>query len=376
MKFRYSSILFLILVIGFAELEGNQKPEWKGKIETENGIKVIKNPREPLYGNITFDLKEDLNIGRERDKNYAFNGVRGVAVDNQGNVYVTDMNNQRVQKFGRNGKFLMTIGMNEGSGKFTQPTKVLINETNGDIYVLDHEKIKIFDKEGKHISDVIPKEFPLDFIFDGTGVIYANLALQTESREHFRNFCKLDSNGEIIKIYAKVPFQSIVTDRFGGSGHTGFEFDLFITNIDSQTFLYGFSKEYILNVIDREGNLVFIINKDEPPHEFPPDEKRRYSKLPIIFNPLPNIPFFYSLLTDSTKRIYVQTNRLTPTKPEVDKEFDVFSQDGYYLYKTRLPRYTRAIKDGFLYAEIANHIELAKRYKIKNWDQIKRGISD
>jgi hypothetical protein len=38
-----------------------QKPAWKGKIETGNGIKIMKNPKEPLYGEIVFDLDEDLS---------------------------------------------------------------------------------------------------------------------------------------------------------------------------------------------------------------------------------------------------------------------------------------------------------------------------
>ena len=62
-------ILFFLLLLGFSI---NQKPQWKGKIEEENGVKVIKNPKEPLYGEITVELEEDLSIGNEEDENYAF----------------------------------------------------------------------------------------------------------------------------------------------------------------------------------------------------------------------------------------------------------------------------------------------------------------
>ena len=49
-----SVALFLsafIMVISF----GGQRAEWKGKIDIENGVKVIKNPNEPLYGEIKFE---------------------------------------------------------------------------------------------------------------------------------------------------------------------------------------------------------------------------------------------------------------------------------------------------------------------------------
>ena len=59
-----SIVLFLsafIVVVSF----GGQKAKWKGKIEIEDGVKVIKNPKEPLYGEIVFELEEDLSIGNE-----------------------------------------------------------------------------------------------------------------------------------------------------------------------------------------------------------------------------------------------------------------------------------------------------------------------
>jgi len=43
-----------------------QKAEWKGKIETVDGVKVVHNPRAPLYGDVQLDLAEDLSIGRSR----------------------------------------------------------------------------------------------------------------------------------------------------------------------------------------------------------------------------------------------------------------------------------------------------------------------
>jgi hypothetical protein len=247
----------------------------------------------------------------------------------------------------------LTIGRKgQGPGEFQQPTKILIDEGKGNIYVQDQVRIKIFDKEGKYLTDVTPKKFPYDFILDRSGVIYAKLESQKGPGELERYFSKVDSNGEIVSTYASFP-------------------------IDDETFLYGFSKEYEFNVIDKEGNSFFKIKKDEPNHAYPSSERKRLSKLiekpGIIFNPPSYIPFFYSLLIDSEKRIYVQTNYFRH-EPDANREVDIFSKDGYYLYKTKLPHYTRIIKNGYLYALALNGDEEVKRYKIKNWDQIKTGV--
>ena len=46
----YSFILFIIVTSAFAQ----QKVEWKGTIENEDEVRIIKNPEEPLYGELVF----------------------------------------------------------------------------------------------------------------------------------------------------------------------------------------------------------------------------------------------------------------------------------------------------------------------------------
>jgi hypothetical protein len=61
---------------------GGQKSEWKGKGEEENGVIVVKNPKEPMYGEDAFRIKEDLSIGEgEGRKEYMFSRAGNIAVD-------------------------------------------------------------------------------------------------------------------------------------------------------------------------------------------------------------------------------------------------------------------------------------------------------
>jgi DNA-binding beta-propeller fold protein YncE len=72
-----------------------------------------------------------------------FAGPAGMAVDPEGNLYVADFDpqsfdsNDRVQKFDNHGRFLTKWGSNgNGGGLFWKPTDVAIDDL-GNIYVLD-----------------------------------------------------------------------------------------------------------------------------------------------------------------------------------------------------------------------------------------------
>lgn len=54
----FSIALFCSVIMLLASC-AKQSSEWKGTIEDENGITVVKNPREPMYGNEVFSIEED-----------------------------------------------------------------------------------------------------------------------------------------------------------------------------------------------------------------------------------------------------------------------------------------------------------------------------
>ena len=79
--------------------------------------------------------------------------LEGLSVDNEGNVYVTDSGNARIQKFTSDGQFLKTWGVSgTDNGEFKKPTGIATYENN--VYVVDSEqaRIQVFDSTGKFLQ--------------------------------------------------------------------------------------------------------------------------------------------------------------------------------------------------------------------------------
>ncbi len=72
--------------------------------------------------------------GKERGQ---FDKPRGIALDGQGNLYVADLGNARIQKFSPEGNFLAAIGKpGTGEGELREPNGITV-DTAGNIYVAD-----------------------------------------------------------------------------------------------------------------------------------------------------------------------------------------------------------------------------------------------
>jgi len=74
-----------------------------------------------------------------------------VAVDKDGNVYVTDTLNNRVEIFDADGNFISEFGKpGDGPGHFARPKGIALDR-DGHIWVTDEvqSRVQVFDKEGR-----------------------------------------------------------------------------------------------------------------------------------------------------------------------------------------------------------------------------------
>ena len=95
-------------------------------------------------------------IGRKGNKNGQFNGPRGLAFNNNNELYVVDHGNHRVQVFQQDDTFAFSFG-NRGSnpGQFQCPVRIAIDHNNN-VLVTDYDAncINIFTDRGQFIQTI------------------------------------------------------------------------------------------------------------------------------------------------------------------------------------------------------------------------------
>ena len=154
---------------------------------------------------------------------------RDIAVDGEGNIYVTNFKDYPVKKFSKDGKFIMGIGKRgKGKGEFVWPWGIAVDRRSGDIYVTDtyaprakeFEKpnlcVQKFNKDGKFLKRwggeliKVNSWFPPRLSFLNTNIIGFAESIAVDSRGHVYvlekygpRVSKFNSNGGLIKQWGK-----------------------------------------------------------------------------------------------------------------------------------------------------------------------------
>src|SRR5271165_270144 len=94
------------------------------------------------------------SIGSSGSGNGQFNQPSSIAFDASGNVWVTDMNNSRVEEFNSSGTYITKFGSNgSGNGQLNNPNGIAF-DANGNIWVLDNgnNRVEEFNSSGTYMS--------------------------------------------------------------------------------------------------------------------------------------------------------------------------------------------------------------------------------
>lgn len=346
---------------------GKQKAEWKGTIEEENGVIVVKNPKEPMYAEDMFNLEEELSIGEtEGREEYMFSLIHSIAVDERERIYVLDIKEAHIKVFDWDGNYIRTIGKKgQGPGEMIRPWSVFITNQN-EIIVHDRGKRRMiyYSADGNHIRSLSLSKMLTGIInVDSMGNLIAEIHI-IKSEKPFIELCKFDSNFHHVMTFASY------SDPWSGQ----VAFNPFVTCLcwavdRDDNIIFGYTNKYEFNVLSPEGDLIRKIIRKYTPVRISRDEKKMLSEqaknIPDIKLNIPKYyPPFGKFMLDDEDRIYAQTYE--QAQNGTGFYYDIFDPEGRHLAKIYLKSYPIAWKKGRLFTVEKDEegYQKVKRYKV------------
>jgi uncharacterized protein (TIGR03663 family) len=176
--------------------------------------------------------------GQTSDESWLLYGPRDIAVDGQGRVFVTDTGNKRIMVYDRDGNYLAQWG-SEGitPGSFSEPVGIDV-DAEGNIYVADtwNQRIQVFGSDFAYLY-----EWPVDAWYGQSVVNKPYLAVDDAGRVYVTDpegylVIVFDREGELLATFGRYGF-----DEGSVTLPTGVDVDaegyIYVTDTDGQRIL-------------------------------------------------------------------------------------------------------------------------------------------
>jgi sugar lactone lactonase YvrE len=188
-------------------------------VETVDGVRLVHNGKDGQWGQkpkVQVELVRTLGDVAAEDESVAFYMPAGMALDSQGNLYILDTGNHRVQKFSPQGRFLASFGrQGQGPGDFSYPDSIDIDREDM-VWVSDpnNQRIQVLTPEGaerKTLSFVKERVGKIGctktglVMAGGGGVFFGGPETEEKKQALPKLYKKLDLSGKVTGEYGE-PF--------------------------------------------------------------------------------------------------------------------------------------------------------------------------
>jgi hypothetical protein len=356
----------LILSLGIAVDALIAQAQWKGTITREDGVTVVKNPKEPIHKDSIFDLKEDFALGGANAAgDYAFTSIRTAAIGDDGTLYVMDDRDGHVKIFDRAGKYVKTFGRKgQGPGELNLPNSISINRGKGEIMIQEiSRRLSYFGLDGSFLRNQSMKEvWGLRGRVDSKGNIVLQEAIMDPKDPRYVTK-KFDPELKLLAELAKspAPTPQVFNPLMAVSYWT-------IDNDDN--VVYGYPKTYEIDIFGPTHSILKKILKDYDPVEITEAEKEAERKdiasagvnLKLEFDKFHSA--FQRFFLSDLGHIFVETWEKTKEGKTIH---DIFDAEGRFLSRIPLALNGLEIRDGKYYAveEDADGYQSLKRYSVE-----------
>jgi sugar lactone lactonase YvrE len=224
-RFQFNVYLICLLFIFSAVL-------YAQKIETVDGVRVVHNDKAGKWEKkpqISLEFVRNIGELETEDENIAFHIPSDIARDDQGNIYILDSGNHRIQKFDSEGNYLATIGnRGQGPGELYFPLSLEV-DSKGYLYISDpqNQRVQILKPDGTEYKTLSFHETPAgttrllssrDMVMGKGGIVFAFGPGGAESQKPKKLMKLLDPDGNILKEFGEsVTYKDMFVNRTGNN---------------------------------------------------------------------------------------------------------------------------------------------------------------
>jgi len=325
----------------------SKKPTYK--IEEVEGIKFVHNI-EPEWGNkpkVELEFVKSIGGHDVTDENYQIYNSRDVIKDSEGNIYVVDSGNNRIQKYDSEGNYVTTIGKEgQGPGELLQPSSIIIdNENNLQVINLRNFRIEKFTRDGEFLKSYPMKRMFAIFRLLGTDKMVAPVI----NMQGLQTIPGSDTKPSLVSI---LNYENEVLSSFGSVKEFDNPMLTMMVNtgsiaVDEENNIFlAYAAENVIEKYNSEGELLLKFDRTLP-FEISHEMKEREIDVDgrKVKFPFPDVSLVSSQCSfDWKNRLWVSTYFEKPVFPEdlnqwqstafpESMHLEIYSSDGIWLGK-------------------------------------------
>jgi len=350
------TVLFFSIFVLLLVFACNKNPESEATVEIIEGVEYVHNTGTPLHPDKSVTFAEELSVGGEEYD--MLSRPQGFNIDQNGNIYITDMQDQSIKVFDQSGEFIRTIGKKgEGPGEFTFIGGMTFLP-DGRLMVMDSEarRISLFDSDGKYIESHHWTERPgrLNYANDSTCLLTVHTFEGDKPLEGGRLFVKeFDFKGNEMRSFGefKIEESKIHTVKRGESVISMAIYppysphSIFAADPVKKHLFHCVNDQYMIEVYAKDGRVIRRFDRPYEPFPFTSkDTEEFYSRydsrsmeslkkmvrgmsMPAIKTIAPQ------MCVDAVGNLWVETYEQKEEADKIFTAYDIFNADGIYEAK-------------------------------------------